>query len=72
MPAQVKFGVMRMVKFLLTICIVLHWLACGMAFIGHLDPTAETNWIVGMGLRPADDMVVYGAALEWSMQVGAR
>jgi hypothetical protein len=67
---SIKFGWIRLIKFVIGLLVIAHWNACVWFMIGSISLAGETSWITAHNLDWVDRYTLgdrYVASLYWSM-----
>jgi len=62
-----NLGFLRISKYLITITILIHWLACSWFFIAYIDNFPIDSWVVSSGIQNSSADVQYIRSLYWTV-----
>ncbi len=65
--SRINPGVLRITKFLTTITLLIHWIACAWFLSAYIDDFPENCWVTVAGIKNADPGVQYIRSLYWTI-----
>ena len=60
-------GLLRIIKFFVTVMLLIHWIACVWYLIAFMDGFPLDCWVVAMGIKDADPVTLYIRSLYWTI-----
>ena len=60
-------GYLRIIKFLTTIMLIIHWIACAWFLVPFIENFPKNSWIVISGIKDVDPITQYVRSLYWAI-----
>jgi hypothetical protein len=60
-------GYLRIVKFFVSIMLIIHWIACAWFLVPFVENFPEDSWVVISGIKDADGISQYVRSLYWAI-----
>ncbi len=60
-------GYLRIIKFFVTVMLIIHWIACAWFFVPFIEKFPEDSWVIISGIKEADPVTQYVRSLYWAI-----